>query len=325
MTEAAIETPITPMTQAMANGASVSRRDLKALMKRSDRPGLVRLFWWCVTLTVTAALVWASGNNPWLLIPAMFIHGIVVVHHFALQHECSHYTAFRSVWICNLLAHICGFILVIPPRFFRYEHCDHHTYTNLHGRDPEMIELPVSFRTYLLYVSSIPYWYSQFEGLLRRAAGRITDGERRFLPESERGAIVLEARLMLAGYAVIGLVMLATGWTAPLFYWILPMFMAEPVMRMIRMTEHVGRPQVEDMRINTRTNIVSAPWRFLAWNMNYHAEHHYAASVPFHALPKLHEKLAGHIFVERQGYLAAHLDILAQTLGRKPRADQSAG
>jgi fatty acid desaturase len=97
--------------------------------------------------------------------------------------------------------------------------------------------------------------------------------------------------------------------------------LGEPVMRAIRLTEHVGRPNVDDMKENTRTSLVSGPMRFLCWNMNYHAEHHYAASVPFHALPKLHDKLRGYVYVEERGYLGAHVDIISQLLGRKPRSD----
>ena len=29
--------------------------------------------------------------------------------------------------------------------------------------------------------------------------------------------------------------------------------------------------------------------RFLYWNMNYHIEHHMFPTVPYHALPRLHE------------------------------------
>ena len=75
------------------------------------------------------------------------------------------------------------------------------------------------------------------------------------------------------------------------------------------------------MKVNTRSNLVALPWRFLCWNMNYHAEHHYASSVPFHALPKLHRKLDGFVHVEHGGYWGAHLDILRQLGGRAPRVD----
>ena len=83
-------------------------------------------------------------------------------------------------------------------------------------------------------------------------------------------------------------------------------------MRAIRLTEHVGRPNSSNMKENTRSNLISLPLRFLCWNMNYHAEHHYASSIPFHALPKLHERLKEYIFVEPNGYLGAHIEILRQ-------------
>jgi len=310
---------VTPLSQAMSDDAPVSRRELKHLMKRSNRPGLIHLGGWFVLLACTGSLIALASDTVWLLLPAMFLHGIVMVHHFALQHECSHFTAFRSRWLCRWLARYCGFLLVIPPLFFRYEHCDHHTYTNLHGRDPELIELPMSLRHYLTYLSALPYWRSQFGGMLRRAFGRLTANEKRFVPVSERAAVVLESRIMIAGYVAIIIAIVVSGWTAPIVYWWLPMFMAEPVMRFIRMTEHVGRPTVANMQVNTRTNIVSAPWRFLAWNMNYHAEHHYAASVPFHALGALHKKLQNHVYIEKRGYVSAHRDILSQvSLRRTP-------
>lgn len=302
----------TPLTAAFsATTAVISRRELKALMKRSNTPGLIHLGLWLSLLALTASLVfWLKDHAGWL-IPAMFIHGVVMVHHFALQHECSHYTAFRSRKLCNALAGICGFLLFIPPRFFRYEHCDHHTYTNQPGRDPELIELPSNRWQYLLYLSAIPYWYSQFSGLIRRAGGSLTAAEKRFIPRVEEPAIVRESRLMIAGYGFVGLAMWFFDSSVPVFYWWLPLLLAEPVMRFIRMTEHVGRPQVSNRDTNTRTTIVSTIWRFLAWNMNYHAEHHFASSVPFHALPKLHVKLDGHVFVEPGGYLHAHHDIRA--------------
>ena len=122
-------------------------------------------------------------------------------------------------------------------------------------------------------------------------------------------------------YAAVVGACIAFDWWAPVWYWWLPVLMGEPVMRAVRMTEHVGRPNVRDMKQNTRTNLVTWPMQFLCWNMNYHAEHHYASSVPFHALPKLHKVLKDYIHVEPRGYIGAHIDILRQLTGRAPRAD----
>lgn len=310
---------LTPITQALREGA-LSRRQLKELMRRSDRPAFLRLGFWLLVLISTGSVIWLSAGSVWVL-PAMFVHGVVLVHHFSLQHECVHFTAFRTRWLNDVAGYACGLIIMLPHRHFRYEHCDHHTYTQLHGKDPELIELPISLRKYLWYVSSIPYWSLKFGELARHVAGRLSDDERRFVPKEDHWSIILEARLFAAFYAAILGTCIALDWWAPVWYWWLPVLFGEPVMRAIRMTEHVGRPNIRDMRENTRTNLVTLPMRFLCWNMNFHAEHHYAASVPFHALPRLHRILDGYVYVEPRGYLGAHLDILEQLFGRKPRSD----
>jgi len=314
---------LTPITQALKDGA-LTRRELKALMQRSDAPALRRLLIWGMALMLTGSLIWASMGT-WLVWPAMFLHGILMVHHFALQHECVHYTPFKTRWLNDVMGNLCGFLIALPHQFFRYEHCDHHTHTQLLGKDPELIELPISVWTYLWYISSVPYWWAKIREFTRHSLGRIAPHEAEFLPKEAYATVFREARIMLALYAGIVLFCAVTGWWAPVWYWWLPVLLGEPVMRWIRLTEHVGRPNVRDMRENTRTNLISAPLAFLSWNMNYHAEHHYAASVPFHALPKLHEKLDGYIFVEPRGYFGAHLDILAQLIGRKPRSDRPGG
>ncbi len=309
----------TPITQAMQEGA-LTRRELKALMVRSDRPALIRVAGFGLALAVTSGLIWLAWES-WLIWPAMFLQGVLIVHLFSLQHECVHYTAFKTRRLNDVFGNLCGYAIILPFQQFRYEHCNHHTYTQLKGRDPELIELPISVWTYLWYISSVPYWRNKFSQIARNASGRLNDEDRSFLSRHEAPVIIREARLMVAFYAVVLLVAVAMGWTWPLWFWILPLFLGEPVMRAIRLTEHVGRPNVDDMKENTRTSLVTRPMQFLCWNMNYHAEHHYAASVPFHALPALHEKLRGYVYVEKRGYLGAHLDILAQLVGRKPRSD----
>ncbi|MBU3737826.1 MAG: fatty acid desaturase, partial [Rhodoferax sp.] len=74
------------------------------------------------------------------------------------------------------------------------------------------------------------------------------------------------------------------------------------------MAGHAGRPARFDLLVNTRSSLVSGPWRFIAWNMNFHAEHHLAPQMPFHALPKLHQLVAERIPVGK-GYRAAHGEI----------------
>ena len=309
----------TPVSQALAEG-KLSRADLRALMQRSNWLPLIHLLLWIGVVAATSALVWLTMDSWWLW-PAMFIHGVVLVHHFSLQHECTHYTAFKRREANDVVAAICGFIIMLGPTFFRYEHCDHHTYTQQKGRDPEQIPLPQTLGGYLLYISSWPYWRTKVTELFRHALGQFNDTELRFIPLVAHARVRLEARLLLALYAGIGVAMIIFSWWAPVWYWIIPVLLGEPVMRAIRMTEHVGMQPVADMHNNTRTSLAIAPLRWLAWNMPFHAEHHYASSVPYHALPRMHRQLHGELPVERGGYLGAHRDMLAQILGKRPRVD----
>jgi len=139
------------------------------------------------------------------------------------------------------------------------------------------------------------------------------------VPREEYKTVIWEARLMALFYVCVIIVSIVFQSMVLLWFWLIPVVLGEPVMRAIRMTEHVGRPMVDDMKSNTRSNTVALPWRFLCWNMNYHAEHHYAASVPFHALPALSLKLQGHIYTEPDGYVGAHRDMIAQIRGQAVR------
>jgi fatty acid desaturase len=309
---------VTPLTQALAEG-KLTREELRSLMQRSDGPAFRRLAVWVLVLAMTATLVTLAWDS-WLIWPAMFLHGVVLVHHFSIQHECVHYTVFRTRWMNDLVGQICGLIIILPHRFFRYEHCDHHTYTQITGEDPELIPLPETFGEYFWYLSAVPYWRGKFTEVFRHASGNLSDVEKRFIPEVEHAAVYRDARVMLAIYAMLFAAMALSGNWFLVWYWIIPLVLGEPVMRFVRMTEHVGRPTVPQMSENTRTNLVAAPWAFLCWNMNYHAEHHYVASVPYHALPRLHEKLKDHIHIEKGGYLGAHREILRQIYKARARA-----
>ncbi|MEX0284640.1 MAG: fatty acid desaturase family protein [Paracoccaceae bacterium] len=310
---------VTPLTQALAEG-KLTREELKGFMQRSNGPGLRHLALWILTLACTTTLITLAWDS-WLIWPAMFVQGVVLVHHFSLQHECVHYTVFRTRWLNDLVGLLCGVIIILPHRFFRYEHCDHHTYTQLEGEDPELIPLPESLGQYVLYLSALPYWRGIFTQVIRHALGHLNEVELQFVPKEEQGAVFWDARRLLAFYAAVFVGMAMTGWWGLVWYWIIPLFLGEPVMRFVRMTEHVGRPTIAQMSENTRTILAPKPISFLCWNMNYHAEHHYVASVPFHALPRLHEKLKDHIYVEKGGYLAAHRDILRQIMSRQNQVE----
>ncbi len=284
----------------------VSRDDMKSLMARSNTPAWSRLAAHSALLLALGLLA-ARTAGTGLQWPAMFVLGIVLTHLFAPQHECAHYSAFRSRRVNEIVAWVCGLLIMVPQVHFRYEHTDHHSFTNLPERDPQHIPLPGSITAYLWYLSGIPYWWSSWSGIVRRSCGSLTRQELGFIPQGERRKVVWEARVMAIAYVTVAALVMA-GWQAPVVFWFLPLLLGQPVMRFIRMTEHVGRPTVLDPLLNTRSTGVWAPWQFLAWNMNCHAEHHLAPAVPYHALPRLRSLLHGRIPVHH-GYLGSHREI----------------
>src|SRR3546814_6010240 len=82
--------------------------ELRGLSVRSDLPGLIRLATHLAVMAATGALVWLALGTWWLLLPAMLLHGIVLVACFAPFHEGSHYTAFRSRWLNDAVGWLAG-------------------------------------------------------------------------------------------------------------------------------------------------------------------------------------------------------------------------
>ena len=284
----------------------IGRDRVRALSARRDGPGLVFLAWHLALLAAGAAWIWSWRGSPWSLLP-MFLHGVVIVHLFAPFHETSHGSAFASRWLNTAVEWFSGLALGLPPTHFRFEHAEHHAFTQQPGRDPEMIASAETLRGYLIYATAWPYFRSLVTTLVRLPFGRFNAEELRFLPAARLVDAQRETWIMWTVYTAIAAASVATGSTAALELWLIPRILGEPVMRLIRMSEHVGRPQIADWLSNTRTIRTLMPIRWLAWNMAYHADHHAVPSVPFHALPALHTLLAPHLADARRGYVATQL------------------
>jgi fatty acid desaturase len=307
-----------PLPQVQQIEMLVPRRRLRQLMKRTDLPALLSLGRHFAFLALTGWLVWATMETFWL-VPAMTLHGVGIVHLFSAQHEFAHRTAFRTRWLNDVLGWCFGVLIMLPQVYFRWEHTDHHTYTQDKTRDPQLIPQPRSLWGYFLYLSTIPYWLGFLRPFARHFFGIIRPEEKRFIPTTERWKVIWEARAMVVLYLAAAAFSVALHTRALLFYWLIPRLLAEPFMRYIRMTEHVGRPvNNPDFLQNSRTCLVSAPLRWLAWNMPFHAEHHLSPGVPFHALPTLHDELRRVQRDNYRGYRAAHREILLQALHARP-------
>ena len=290
------------------NARPLSPGTIARLARRSDAKGLAHLGGHLALLALTGTLVHLSQGSGWSLV-FMWLHGVVLIFLFAPLHETIHYTAFASRWLNRRVADAIGFLILLPPRYFRAFHLEHHRYTQDPERDPELASpKPRNRRELLLTLSGLPLWRESVSTLCRHARGRVDEP---FIEPARRPRIVREARVCIGLYLGLAAASAGLGTDALLWYWVVPALIAQPMLRAFLLAEHTGCPLVPDMLRNSRTTHSNALVRFLGWNMPYHAEHHACASVPFHALPALHQRLEGRIEVQAPGYARALRDIAA--------------
>jgi fatty acid desaturase len=296
--------------------ALIDGKRLRQLSERSDARGLVQLgsFLLSIALTSTAlALTWGS----WWAVPAFMAQGILINCLYAGQHEMSHWTAFKSRWLNNVVGEAIGFVVIYPFTWDRWFHFTHHRHTQDWEKDPELlIRGPYTLGSYFLYFLGITYWYGRARATLRSALGMVP-AYAYWLNDQQRQQVITEARWHVAGYAAIALLSLAfQSWIA-VIYWLGPMLVMKAFHQLQNIGEHTGLTHRPDTLRNTRTLI--GPWwmRWLMWNMSYHTAHHTFPGVPFHRLPELHKEIESRLGhpVPHARYLDCHAEII-RTLGR---------
>ncbi|MDD9726618.1 fatty acid desaturase family protein [Roseovarius sp. SK2] len=282
--------------------AALPRDKLAGLAEAENAPGLFRLALHFGLIVLFGVWIGLGGPLWWaLLIP----QGIAICFLFTLEHEATHKTPFRTLWLNEWVGRVCGLLIVQPFEWFRYFHLAHHRHTNIPGKDPELLAgaKPESWRAYVWHVTGLPFWWAMIGQTLRNAVGG-DPGD--YVPERARPRVVREARVMLTIYA---LAFSSLPVTPVLFWaWIFPALLGQPFLRLYLLAEHGRCAFVADMFRNTRTTYTNRLVRFLAWNMPYHTEHHALPQVPFHRLPELHGMMQGHHGVTSEGYAAFNRD-----------------
>lgn len=282
------------------SAARLSKAERQALLAHSNwrgtlhlavHGGLIAVIGWCILAQVP---FWQI-----LLLP----QGILLIFLFAPLHECTHRTVFRSAWCNDAVAALCGWLLLLPPAWFRHFHLNHHRFTNNPARDPELaVAKPGNRAAYLIHLSGLPVWAGQIQVLLGNTHGRAADS---FIPRKARNRVALEARWFLALYVIA----FAAMGGQLLWLWVVPALLGQPFLRAFLLAEHMACPETANMLANSRTTLTTAAVRFIAWNMSYHAEHHALPAVPFHQLPAFHRHTRAHLKVRQNGYLDFHRDL----------------
>jgi fatty acid desaturase len=148
---------------------------------------------------------------------------------------------------------------------------------------------------------------------VKHALGHVPE---RYVAPGLKGRVVAEARWSLAGYAALAVLSVAMGSDILLRFWIVPILLGQPILRLYLLAEHGLCPFVGDPFSNTRTTFTTRFVRFLAWNMPYHTEHHAFMGVPFHALPRVHQRFKNRLENVSDGYTAFNARYVKEAIGR---------
>jgi fatty acid desaturase len=286
------------------------RRELQA---RRDGPGLIRLTLqvslWLAAAVALVVVPFASW--PWFV--ALTVLALMQAGLFAAMHECSHNTAFATRSLNELGLHVASVLMLNSPTAFRQFHFEHHRKTHVDG-DPELFKRTTEFAAwprnpiaYVILLSGQMLWMGKLAVLLATAIGRPAKWWETwlpFVPERARSRVGWESRAILA--LILGVVALAV-FVNPAFAWILLGYpLGHLVLGPCLTAEHTGLPYEGDVLGRTRSVRTNFVIRWILWNMPLHAEHHGWPAVPFHALPKLHDRVADVLPQGGRGYLAIH-------------------
>jgi fatty acid desaturase len=268
----------------------VPRKDMKALMQRSDGPAIRD------TAIYYGAMIVLAGMGIWLWptlwsVPFWLAYGVLYGSASDSRwHECGHGTAFRTLWMNNVVYQIACFMIVRNPVTWRWSHARHHTDTVIVGRDPEiaLMRPPVLARAIGNFFGLSDGW-NGWSRMLLNATGRLDAEETTYIPDSEKPKVVRIARIWTAIYAAAILAAVWMGSILPLMVIGLPRLYGAWHHVMTGLLQHGGLAEdVTDHRLNSRTVLMNPVSRFIYWNMNYHVEHHMFPMVPYHRLPELH-------------------------------------
>jgi fatty acid desaturase len=278
---------------------------LQALCRRSNLQGALRTLGHYGAIIAMGTLIGlvASAYGVLPALPLLLLQGVLVAFLFMAVHETAHKTAFDSRALNVAVGTISGFVIGLPYEYYCLFHWEHHRHTQDPDRDPELIvgPKPRSETQLAIAYSGLQQVAGRLRLLLKHAVtGEVTVP---WVPAGRRAAIVRDARCYVAGYALLLFGSLVLHSALLLWVWVLPLLLGQLVLRPYLYAEHVGCDHTRSAFQNTRTTFTTRFVHWLAWNMPYHVEHHAYPSVPFHALPQLHEIVDGEIKYRGEGYI----------------------
>jgi fatty acid desaturase len=271
----------------------LSRDEFRALSQINDRVAIAhmsaRIF---LNFALASVLSYSLGEQLCVLAILSWVAYSIQFHFWGyagIGHELLHERVFMSKKANNFLYEVCSALTWNNAAMFKDSHMLHHRATfSMHDVESKSVQGwgPTDILGYLLV---------DLRSMFRRIYYTLinTFG---YYPDLSRldPRYAFSARVTLVFN--VNLYLLIYGLTSAAFLTLLlalSPFSCSLLNKILAKAQHHGLEQHgEDSSLKfSRTLKLPQALRFLYANMNYHAEHHFAPSVPYYRLPELHETL----------------------------------
>lgn len=288
---------------------NIDRADLRRFTTRSTFKGLCHAVGFLLVVAATGSLAWLafSGGHWILLVPALYLHGIVYGFFGDALHELSHNTVFPSRLLNQFFTELYGW-LYWPwnPYFYRASHHHfHHRYTLHQGSDgedtPNYVELtPRLVFELFFHVVTVKSLIQNLARLFTltptskgwRGRGFRLDTWEQFVlrraPDKERRQIYRFAAFCLVTHVLFVAACIALGlWFLPVLITFAP-FYGPGVLHFLCSThQHTAcEANNPDFKLACGSVKLDPVTSFLYWRMEYHTEHHMYAGIPCYNLKR---------------------------------------
>ena len=219
----------------------IPRARLKELMHRRDGPAIRDTLIWFVLIIVSGVLGYKTWGTGWA-VPCFFAYGLLYGSASGPRwHESGHRTAFKTVWMNDILYEIASFMYFFESVPWRWSHTRHHTDTIIVGRDPEIsASRPPDLLRIALDIFSFVRAPKEFAKMVRHCFRRLTPAEETYIPDQERHKVYRNARIYIFIYALVIIWAIAIRSILLLMYVGLPTFYGGWLMSLFSLSQHGG-------------------------------------------------------------------------------------
>lgn len=258
-----------------------------------------------ILLVVSLSILCVNVQSVFVWIPVWWLQAIVLSGFLGAAHDCAHGTFARTRRMNHVLGSLWSSAVLFNFSLYKYYHLEHHHHTTVDG-DTEPLGSFRNLREYLaalpMFGFFVPFWVMSLRAFFGSYPHFVRTSVAKRDVRADNWVLLAWFGLIIAG-AVVAPAAILIGYIAPLAFYF-------PMVFWTSIPEHYGCEEGSNPFRNTRSLSGLTAFRWVFWNGNYHAEHHYYPRVPSYNLPRLHALIGQQFEFRERSYVAFHLKVM---------------